>query len=155
MKEFLAFVVMAVIGFLVGGSCGGNINENKFEDWEEEAIQELTHEIIIHWGYDDVVDSYLYVREDLPFTINGSSNTTNYYNFYPRYGDDGGHEDIDFESLNNEPISLPSQAIREGYKLEGFYTGEHGGTLVINAAGYGLMTIKSNVELYAYWTKIE
>ena len=154
MKEFLAFIVMAVIGFIVGGSCGGNINEYKFEDWEEEAISDISHDVIIHWGY-GVADTYITVREDLPFTLNGSSSSASYYNFYPRYGGDGGSESMDFIQMNNEPITLPAEAIREGYKLEGFYTGEHGGTLVINAAGYGLITITSDVELYAYWTKIE
>lgn len=154
MKEFLAFIVMAVVGFLVGGSCGGNINEYKFEDWEEEAIADISHEITIHWGY-GIADTYITVREDLPFTIHGCSSSAGYFNYYPRYGGDGGHESIDFNYLNNEKVSLPIEAVREGYKLQGFYTGEHGGTLVINAAGYGLITVKSDVELYAYWTQIE
>ena len=143
---------MLVGGFVGGASAGGSKYSNKYEDWNYEQIREVKHEIVIHWENGEE-DTRIVVREDIPYTINGCDTNVSYYNFIPN--NDGGIVDRDFCTFDCEKIELPSQAYREGYELVGFYTGQHGGSLVINAAGYGVITITSNLDIYANWKSVE
>ena len=127
---------------------------NKYSDWNDEKINEASHTVTIHWGY-GIPNTTITVREDVPYTINGySEEFWHYYNTIV-YKDGVMEHRIDFYSLNNEIITLPNEAIREGYKLDGFFSGQHGGTLVINASGYGIVTITDDIDIYAVWSEIE
>ena len=143
---------MLVGGFVGGASAGSSRYTEKFEEWEHEQIVEVTHKVTIHWE-NGQGDTIIYVREDLPYTINGINTSIAYYNYIPNADD--GVSDADFCTTDCEKIEMPSNGIREGYELTGFYTGQHGGSLVINAAGYGLITINSDLELYANWKEVQ
>lgn len=143
---------MLVGGFVWGGAAGGSVNEYKFENWEDEQISAITHNVTIHWGNGET--DIIRVREDMPFNIYGSSENASYYNCIVKYNFETT-DYLDFQYELAQGFEMPSKAYREGYKLEGFYSGEHGGSLVINAAGYGVITLTSDIDIYANWTLVE
>lgn len=49
-------------------------------------------------------------------------------------------------------ITIPK---KDGYGFVGLYTSPYGGTQFVNAAGYVIKTINSDMELYACWSKKE
>ena len=59
------------------------------------------------------------------------------------------------EEFGVKKISGKKLELYNIYELVGFYTGQHGGSLVINAAGYGVITITSNLDIYANWKSVE
>ncbi len=141
---YVAFYILPTVIFVGGCVMGVNLGEqkyaDKYEDWDKAQCESITYEVTIHWCNGEP-DTVIEVRKDLPYTIYGFDYDRRYYGYYSSEG----------ETM----ITLPSNAYREGYKLTGFYTSEHGGSLVINAAGYGVITLNSDIHIYANWTLVE
>lgn len=148
-------LILMVVAFFCGAYTGFIINGQKYENWKAAQIEEYTHEITIYWdGYENSNYTVISVREDLRNTING----------YGVYLNEDGKEEILFYKKDEIGLfeqdnqildtSLPVTAKREGYVLVGFYSNEGGGSLIFNAKGYLVVTVKEDMAVYAVWEKM-
>jgi hypothetical protein len=128
-------IIFVAVGIAIGVSSGYGVAGNTFYNWEDKKIESLCHDVTIHWNNADKDVSYLTVREDLEWNINGCES-----------GDDL------YANSNLSVSSLPYYATSwAGHEFLGLYTSSYGGEMVVNAAGYALVTIQYDLDLYAMW----
>ena len=113
------------------------------EDYEYEIVSGYSHEVTVYWDDDRASSDTFYVREDINWTLDYSRLNYDYVGDLPLY-----------DRYDPGRNYLPDKAEREGYKFLGLFSSPYGAEQYVDANGYSLKTIKSDVELYAMWEKV-
>ena len=136
-------VILVFVGFFWGGSLGSETGAAKYNDFEEEQIEKLTHDVTIYRA-----DGSFYtveVREDKFWDVNGGRGVESTpYEFDLEYGDGDPNPDC----LETADLVV------SGYRFVGLFTSEDGGTCFANGSGCGIRDITSDMKLYAIYEPI-
>lgn len=165
-------VGMIVLGVYAGVSAGTSFYDEDYYNWDYEQRMNQ-YQLSIIWQLPENIEynklpNKLITRTDLPYSLMScddfntygfSSNQYNsyYYDFTYYYSYDAEKNQItEFPDYSIDPIYMcfDKETLENyDYVLEGFYTNKEGGALIINAAGYGVTTINSNMTIYAVWSE--
>ncbi len=130
------------LGFAWGGMAGASWSNGKHDRWADPIIDAYTHTVTIYWNEDMTDFSTIDVRQDQNWTITGSNGYRALYTV------------SNPENATMELSYALSGHIPEGKTVENFaglFTTPWGGTPYLNAAGYSLINVKSDMVLYANW----
>ncbi len=133
-------VILVVAGFALGGNLGDATGASVYEKFEEKQIDELTHTVTI---YTDDSKYTIYVREDQPWTVQGSMGE---YNAPYEYDEADGYPSGGSDYVENSAVYDYDKT------FIGLFDGPSGeGNCYANAKGYGLIDIKKDIKLYAVY----
>lgn len=143
--KYLSPIILCVVMFFIGGSCGSSCMGGKYDEWRREQIKEYTHQIVICWDETGSDTTTITVREDLDWCINGCENAYNVF-------DKGDNSSL-------TPDVPDNRETKDGKAFAGLYTSAGGGTKVVNAKGYSVISVKDllkyygkdKIMLYAVW----
>ena len=130
------------LGFAWGAMAGAGWSEGKHDRWADPIREAYTHTVTIYWNEDMTDFSTIDVRQDQNWTITGSNG---YRDLYTVSNPTNATTELSYALRGHIPAGKTEE------DFAGLFLSPYGGTPYLNAAGYSLYNVKSDMVLYANW----
>ena len=138
-------IFLILIAFLGGASLGNEwFVETIYGGYVSDVVDDYSHRVTVYWDEECTESDSFYVREDFNWAFNERRLEYSY--------DDVRDFDLYTDYQVGENI-LPDKASRQGYRFIGLFSSPYGVEQYVDANGYSMKTVKSDISLYAMWEK--